>query len=206
MVVMKFLPLVGVLVFACSLIVTLSRDGVRDQTVENFLCYKKKHHVFMWKWKFSGKLRDCCYGRNWPSSGLSANRSRFLRLILQLAGDVEENPGPPKPAGSSYPSTCCWRFSCTNWYSTWLYCGWWLDDFLPLDADYIPDASISSMSSQDTQIVNTNGLNLLDFCKSSGLRIPNGRVDQSLSDSFTCFISNGNSVVDYVILKEEFFS
>ncbi len=35
-----------------------------------------------------------------------------------------------------------------------------------------------------------------------GFRILNGRIDPSNSSAFSCFAQNGNSVVDYVLLKD----
>ena len=45
----------------------------------------------------------------------------------------------------------------------------------------------------------------MQFCKSSGLRIVNDRVNKEISGNFTCFTTKENSVVDYVLAKEDLF-
>ena len=78
------------------------------------------------------------------------------------------------------------------------------DDFLPLDYHYVPDNILAKRLTQDLGNVSASGRDLLDFCKSSGLRIVNGRVNKNESGNFTCFTQKGNSVVDYVLVKEDF--
>ena len=80
-----------------------------------------------------------------------------------------------------------------------------IDDFLPTDDNYQPDLALDKRISDDAGTVNTNGTSLIEFCKSTGYRILNGRVDKKLSNSFTYFSKNGNSVVDYALLKNENF-
>ena len=46
---------------------------------------------------------------------------------------------------------------------------------------------------------------MLDFCKSSGFRILNGRINESKSDNFTCFTANGSSIVDYALCMVNLF-
>ena len=54
--------------------------------------------------------------------------------------------------------------------------------------------------------VNENGKHLLNFCKSTGLRIANGRVGQdSQVGQFTCVTKKGSSVVDYIICDPALF-
>jgi len=68
-----------------------------------------------------------------------------------------------------------------------------LDDF-----DYIPDQP-SVRASIDT-IHNNHGIKLLDLCKSTTLRIVNGRIGDSCKQTF--FSSNGSSVIDYLLTNE----
>ena len=79
-----------------------------------------------------------------------------------------------------------------------------IDDFLPIDDNYQPDTTLDKRIN-DTSVVNTNGTSFIEFCKSTGFRILNGRIDKQHSSSFTYFHTNGNSVVDYAALKEDFF-
>ena len=81
-----------------------------------------------------------------------------------------------------------------------------LDDYLPIDDNYLPDQQIDKRLTKDKYPTNANGAAFIDFCKSSGYRIMNGRVDKNNSSNFTCFTSRGNSVVDYALLRQENFS
>ena len=81
-----------------------------------------------------------------------------------------------------------------------------LDDYLPIDDNYLPDQQIDKRLTKDKYPTNANGTAFIDFCKSSGYRIMNGRVDKNNSSNFTCFTSRGNSVVDYALLRQENFS
>lgn len=49
----------------------------------------------------------------------------------------------------------------------------------------------------------TRGKKLLDLCKSTRLRILNGRILGDSFGSYTCFQHNGSSVVDYLITNED---
>ena len=61
-------------------------------------------------------------------------------------------------------------------------------------------------TSQDI-VINARGRHLLEFCRSSGLIIANGRLGSDCGDgSYTCIRSNGCSVVDYVLANDSFFS
>jgi exonuclease III len=69
------------------------------------------------------------------------------------------------------------------------------------------DSHISSLSERNISLrnskdhgINEYGRNLISLCKTSGLRIMNGRIGNT--DDFTCFKSNGGaSVVDYLLCK-----
>ena len=62
-----------------------------------------------------------------------------------------------------------------------------LDDYLPIDDNYLPDQHLDKRLSKDTYPLNANGTAFIEFCKASGYRIMNGRVDQNNSSNFTCF-------------------
>lgn len=53
--------------------------------------------------------------------------------------------------------------------------------------------------------VNRYGICLLDLCKSTGMRIVNGRVFEN-TEKMTCFTTNGESLIDYVLSFERNFS
>ena len=74
-----------------------------------------------------------------------------------------------------------------------------IDDYVDLPFNYIQDVPLSR-SNQDTSQVNPHGKKLLDLCKSSGLRIVNGRTLGDTNGRYTCFSYNGNpSVIDYAL-------
>ena len=79
-------------------------------------------------------------------------------------------------------------------------------DYLPIDDNYLPDQQIDKRLTIDTYPINANGTVFIEFCKSSGYRIMNGRIDKNNSSNFTCFTNKGNSVVDYALLRQENFS
>ena len=81
-----------------------------------------------------------------------------------------------------------------------------LDDYLPIDDNYLPDQHLDKRLTKDNSPINANGTAFIEFCKSSGSRIMNGRVDKNNSSNFTCFTNSGNSVVDYALLRQENFS
>ena len=61
--------------------------------------------------------------------------------------------------------------------------------------NYVPDIPLTRLST-DSQF-NTQGLRLLDLCKSTGLRICNGRFENT--ESYTFYSTNGCSVIDYLL-------
>ena len=81
-----------------------------------------------------------------------------------------------------------------------------LDDYLPIDDNYLPDQQIDKRLTKYTYPINANGTAFIEFCKSYGYRIMNGRIDKNNSSNFTCFANKGNSVVDYALLRQENFS
>lgn len=86
-----------------------------------------------------------------------------------------------------------------------------IDDFLKyvvsdgnLPFLYEDTEVICEWKNQDKHI-NYYGRKLLELCKSSGLRIVNGRHPWDVPGDYTFFCSRGNSVIDY-LLTESFFS
>ena len=79
-------------------------------------------------------------------------------------------------------------------------------DFIPVDNSYDVDALniCRSRFNQDKCITNVYGNSLIDLCISSGLRILNGRTIGDFFGKFTCHEVNGSSVVDYVLVHENF--
>ena len=76
------------------------------------------------------------------------------------------------------------------------------EQHIPLPDDYVIDDGIAPRVSQDKNGSNSNGQQLLDFCKQTSLIIANGRCGaDSLIGDFTCTTSRGQSVVDYVLLS-----
>ena len=81
-----------------------------------------------------------------------------------------------------------------------------LDCALPVEDtdDYENDTYIPRYS-QDTRC-NTWGNCLLDLCKTSGIRIVNGRSGKDMGvGKFTCVTDKGESVVDYLIVEDDMF-
>ena len=73
-----------------------------------------------------------------------------------------------------------------------------------LTGPYIQNMFVENLESRKSrdQVVNEYGRNLLQFCKTSGFRIMNGRLGNTSNTSeFTCFKHNGASIVDYLICK-----
>ncbi len=79
-------------------------------------------------------------------------------------------------------------------------------DYLPVDEQYAPDLVLEKRVNADSSPLNTNGSSMIEFCKSTGFRILNGRIDKDNSSVFTYFSFNGNSTVDYALLKQNHFS
>ena len=71
--------------------------------------------------------------------------------------------------------------------------------------DYIPDSYLKRCSMD--RVCNTQGNKLLDLCRSTLYRIVNGRLgsDHSVGD-YTFASQQGESVIDYLIAKEQDFS
>ena len=74
--------------------------------------------------------------------------------------------------------------------------------YVPVDENYISDEKIAPRVSQDLKPANESGHALIDFCKSTGYRILNGRLGKDAkSGSYTCCTPNGCSVVDYMLCR-----
>lgn len=63
---------------------------------------------------------------------------------------------------------------------------------------------LCEQKNQDKRINNYGG-KLLELCKSSGLRIVNGRHHGDVPGYYTFFCSRGNSVIDYLLTKSSLF-
>jgi len=73
-----------------------------------------------------------------------------------------------------------------------------------LCTDYIIDTHISR-NNLDKKLVDKHGQLLLDLCRSSGLRIVNGRKLGDLQGNYTCYSHTGNpSVIDYILCSHQF--
>ena len=71
--------------------------------------------------------------------------------------------------------------------------------YLNVHSDYVLDTFLTRYNN-DTKSVDSHGKLLLDLCKSSGLRIVNGRKLGDFHGNFTCFNHRGNpSVIDYML-------
>jgi exonuclease III len=83
-------------------------------------------------------------------------------------------------------------------------------DFIPFDCinnilddpDYDPDCTPVRASVDNVQ--NSNGIKLIDLCKSTSLRIANGRIFNT--SNYTFCSNNGCSVIDYLLMNERHFS
>ncbi|VDI41426.1 Hypothetical predicted protein [Mytilus galloprovincialis] len=65
---------------------------------------------------------------------------------------------------------------------------------------YVADEALSCRNNPDAG-TNDYGTKLLNLCKSSGLRIINGRHPDGLSNDFTYSGPRGMSVIDYLLAK-----
>lgn len=68
--------------------------------------------------------------------------------------------------------------------------------------DYNPDEPLPRASID--KVSNAQGAQLLDLCKSTSMKIGNGRLDDG--QSFTYYSRTGASVIDYILLKYETFN
>ena len=64
------------------------------------------------------------------------------------------------------------------------------------------NSNIARKRTSEDQVINENGKELLQLCRTNNLYILNGRVRPEVEGSFTCHTARGNSVVDYVIAGE----
>lgn len=71
----------------------------------------------------------------------------------------------------------------------------------PLPEDYTADEQLPRKNT-DT-VVNSNGRLLLDFCKGTGLRIANGRVEKDANIGECTYVGrNGSSLIDYILVSQ----
>ena len=78
-------------------------------------------------------------------------------------------------------------------------------DFLAPIINYETDINLQRRNCMDKS-VNQFGRKLLEFCKTSGLRIVNGRHKNDSSGNVTFFSTAGISMIDYVLTKPQYFS
>ena len=79
-------------------------------------------------------------------------------------------------------------------------------DYVPVPDDYTVDSVITRSSKDNIAPVNDNGWGLFNFCKSTGLRIMNGRHgNDNGKGEFTFVSSTGRSLVDYVVTSPTIF-
>lgn len=79
-----------------------------------------------------------------------------------------------------------------------------LNHILTLPPDYVCDTSLNR-NNMDSHTVDEHGRQLLSLCRTSGLRILNGRALGDTLGSCTCYSPNGApSVIDYVLACKDF--
>ena len=81
-----------------------------------------------------------------------------------------------------------------------------IDDYLPIPDDFELDHTTIKKNTLDKTEISGHGKDLLNFSKSTGFRIINGRLgeDQDLGN-FTCHTLAGSSFVNYCLLREKNF-
>ena len=78
------------------------------------------------------------------------------------------------------------------------------DSHIPVPDGYISDTPMRPRYCQD-KTLNGYGRKLLNLCKSSGLRILNGRKFGDLTGRFTCHEYGGSSTVDYILAHHDLY-
>ena len=66
-------------------------------------------------------------------------------------------------------------------------------------------ASFLNRNNCDSSLPNLHGQNLINLCRSTNLRILNGRKIGDTTGNFTCFTHNGASTVDYALASQSLF-
>ena len=80
-----------------------------------------------------------------------------------------------------------------------------INEFMDIPYNYVQDDEMLR-GNLDKKTIDKNGDLLLNLCRSSGLRIINGRCLGDSMGYFTCFSHTGApSVIDYMIAPQEFF-
>lgn len=75
--------------------------------------------------------------------------------------------------------------------------------YLPNCLEYKPDTIITKRTCKDNTY-DERGKQLIELCIASGMRILNGRFVGDSQGYFTCHKSKGSSVIDYMMINEEF--
>ena len=85
-----------------------------------------------------------------------------------------------------------------------------INEFLSFPDNYIPDdvETLPRRVSRDQEFDQKGHANEpINFCKSTGYRIANGRIGSDKEKGhFTCYKPNGNSIVDYLLVKAKDFA
>ena len=75
------------------------------------------------------------------------------------------------------------------------------------DDDYTEDILPPERCYLDDRDLNSYGKSLLDLCKSTGLKIVNGRFRKDIrKGNFTCIIGKLKSVIDYFLVETSVFN
>ena len=79
-------------------------------------------------------------------------------------------------------------------------------DYLISDDDYREDILPPERCNLDDRDLNSYGRSLLNLCKSTGLKIVNGRFGKDRHEgNFTCITGNSKSVIDYFLVETSVF-
>ncbi|CAC5426508.1 unnamed protein product [Mytilus coruscus] len=70
-------------------------------------------------------------------------------------------------------------------------------NFANYDTDFVMEERVS----QDI-VIDTSGKELIEMCKCNQLRILNGRCQGDSTGKYTCYKTNGSSIVDYFLVSE----
>ena len=82
-----------------------------------------------------------------------------------------------------------------------------INPYLPTPDDYYPDNKLKRRQNMDKSTLKCYGRSIIEYCRSTGLRIGNGPIgDDEKIGKFTYINKKGPSTVDYFLLEERCFS